>query len=250
MALAFGTVFPFQRVTLTPNELATGSLADNLATPSLRRKMITRHADEQRVYTATMLKRGRNVIDFVGIVGCNLLGDATVMLLNNNRIIETLILTVDDSRRVFVATVRTRSAVDEVRIAFPQTDEGGRLECARVVTGRLVELNAQPARVNVFNSLLGFAPTREGLQDGAAAIGVWRTMQIQWEKLRDGQRDEIETVVLEAGEYGTVMVNDDDVWIYGQLGGGQEGGGGLNIAEERFSKLINASLTIRETLVV
>ena len=107
---------------------------------------------------------------------------------------------------------------------------------------------AQPARVNVFNNLLGFAPTEQGLQDGAAAVGVWRTMNIQWLKLRPTEREEIETVVLGAGEYATVLVRDEDQWLYGMLGGGQRGG--LDVSERRFKELADVSLTIRETLVI
>ena len=249
MTLSFGTVFPFEAVELTPADLSPASGAINLASPSLRRKMVTQTKDDAQVYTATLTKRGRNVVDFVGIVGCNVRGDATVTLRNNDRDLETLTLTIDDSRRVFVATVRTRNAVDELSVVFPPTTAGGRLECARVVTGRLVELQAEPARVNIFNNLLGFAPTAQGLQDGAAAVGVWRTMRVEWEKLRTGEREEIEEVVLEAGSYATVLVRDGDDWIYGMLGGGLDEGG-LNISEERFNMLVNASLTIRETLVV
>ena len=56
-------------------------------------------------------------------------------------------------------------------------------------------------------------------------------------------------MVLDAGPYATVLVRDDDTWIYGQLGGGLEEGG-FNVSEERFNMLVNASLTVRETLAV
>lgn len=251
MALHFAVEFPFSLAALTPSELSPASSATEALSFNLRRRLTTIRKETAQTYAVTLTPSpgAQQAVNFVGVIGCNLSGAATVTLRDGAVELASEALALEAGRPAWLFFSNALSGCDEIEIEFPQVEANQRLECALIVAGQLSQPRVAPTAQDLLINPLNFERIPTGTGAGAPERGKYRTLRLSWDRLVGPQRTEIERLIAFSNEWSAVVVRDDDrqgndAFLLGAIRGP------LTLTSQKFTDLTEPTLIIEELLAL
>lgn len=251
MALHFCVHFPFSEVVLSPADISPASKVSDLANFNLRRRLRTTNKAARQAYVLALTPSpdAQNPVNFVGIIGCNLTGDATVKLRQGANELASETLGLVAGKPSWLLFAAAHATCDEIEITFPQTVANGRLECALVVAGNLMQPRKAPAGVERLTTPLHFEIPPEGTGAAAPEHGKYETLRLSWDKLVGDDKRDVENLIANSNDFSAIVVRDDarsgnDALLFGAIRGP------LTISSAQFTDLVEPTLTIDEVLAL